>query len=232
MPKRDVPKPKFSNLLHGLPERLLAPLFVDASQKELPANATLFAVGDAGDGCYRIERGLVKVAMTSPTGEERIISLLGPGAIVGELSMIDGLARSASVSALQDSVLRFVSRQTFLDFAKAHPEMHQQLVSILATRLREANEALMAATFLPAKARVARALLEIAEHMGKDSAHGRIVLNQKVNQADIASLAGVARENVSRALSGWRKRRLITRTANQYCINDIAALQSEVEFGA
>jgi CRP/FNR family cyclic AMP-dependent transcriptional regulator len=112
--------------------------------------------------------------------------------------MIDGLARSGSVCALQDSLLRFVSRKAFLDFAKQHPEMYHQLVSILATRLREANEALVAATFLSAKGRVARAFLEIAEHMGEDSAHGRIVLNQKVNQADLAALAGVARENVSR----------------------------------
>ena len=226
MPMRDLPK--VSNLLHGLPERLLAPLFVGASQYALAANATLFAAGDAGDGCYRIERGLVKVGMTSPTGEERIVSLLGPGAIVGELSMIDGLARSASVCALQDSVLRFVSRQTFLDFTKAHPEMYQELVSILATRLREANEALVAATFLSAKGRVARAFLEIAEHMGADRPEGRIVLNQKVSQADLAALAGVARENVSRAMSDWRKRKLITRAENHYCINDIAALDPKL----
>jgi CRP/FNR family cyclic AMP-dependent transcriptional regulator len=229
MPLRGLPK--LSNLLHQLPERLLAPLFGGATQHVLAANATLFAAGDAGDGCYRIERGLVKVAVTSPTGEERIVSLLGPGAIVGELSMIDGLPRSANVCALQDSRLRFVSRKTFLDFAKTHPDIHQELVSILATRLREANDALVAATFLSAKGRVARAFLEIAELMGVNSTNGRIVLNLKISQADLAALAGVARENVNRAMSDWRKRKLITRSENHYYINDIAALRSEMEFG-
>jgi CRP-like cAMP-binding protein len=57
----------------------------------------LFLAGDSGDGCYRVEDGLLKVTMISQTGRERILALLGPGAIVGEMSMIDRLPRSANV---------------------------------------------------------------------------------------------------------------------------------------
>src|SRR5262249_15880188 len=92
--------------------KLSAPLFHAAQPRHLNAGERLFAVGDAGDGCYLLDQGLLKVTVTSPRGEERIIAILGPGAIVGELSMIDGMPRSASVAALRDSTLRFVSRQS------------------------------------------------------------------------------------------------------------------------
>src|ERR1700746_1199899 len=81
--------PKRSNVLSGFPERLLSELFEDAVAHKLRDGEVLFRAGDVGDGCYRIQRGLVKVVVTSQKREERIISLLGPDAIVGELSMID-----------------------------------------------------------------------------------------------------------------------------------------------
>src|SRR5262249_14912236 len=102
-------KPKASTLLTELPESLLSGLFQDAVKHNLPDGEALFRAGDAGDGCYRIETGLVKIVVASQHGEERIISLLGPGAIVGELAIIDGGPRSASVIAIADCSLCFVS---------------------------------------------------------------------------------------------------------------------------
>src|SRR5438128_4496871 len=101
-----------------------AQLFRAAQPCHLKVSDRLFAIGDAGDGCYRLDQGLLKVVVASPRGEERIIAILGPGAIVGELAMIDGLPRSASVVALHDCVLRFVSREAFTRRANMHPETH------------------------------------------------------------------------------------------------------------
>src|SRR5216683_3781822 len=106
-------KPKISNVLNvlsELPETLLSGLFEDAIVQNLRDGEALFRAGDAGDGCYRIQTGLVKILVASQQGEERIISLLGPNAIVGELSMIDGRPRSASVIAIADCLLSFVTR--------------------------------------------------------------------------------------------------------------------------
>jgi CRP/FNR family transcriptional regulator len=103
----------------------------------------LFRAGDVGDGCYRIQIGLVKIVVASQQGEERIISLLGPNAIVGELSMIDGRPRSASVVAIADCSLSYVSQDKFQKYSEAHPE----LTRTLARRLRDADEALAAADF-------------------------------------------------------------------------------------
>src|SRR5215207_657210 len=188
--------------LSVLPETLLTDLFKESTAHSLPEGVALFRAGDAGDGCYRIQTGLVKIVVTSHQGEERIISLLGPGAIVGELSMIDGEPRSASVVAVADCALSFVSRARFQKCAEADPELMGYLVKTLTRRLREADDALAASTFLTVKGRLARALLNLAEYAGEENG-GRIELRLKIGQADLAAMAGVARENVSRTMSEW-----------------------------
>jgi CRP/FNR family cyclic AMP-dependent transcriptional regulator len=228
-------KSKVSNLLNVLseiPEALLSELFQDAIAQNLRDGEALFRAGDVGDGCYRIKTGLVKIVVASQHGEERIISLLGPDAIVGELSMIDGRPRSASVIAIADCSLSFVSRARFQKYTEAHPELTSYLVRILARRLREADDTLAAATFLSVKGRLARALLNLAEYVGEENGGGRIQLRHKISQGDLAAMAGVARENVSRTMSEWRKRDIVTRSSDYYCINDPRALALDMEFGS
>jgi CRP/FNR family transcriptional regulator, cyclic AMP receptor protein len=228
-------KPKASNVynvLSELPEKLLSELFKEATAHNLRDGEALFRAGDVGDGCYRIQTGLVKIVVASQQGEERIISLLGPDAIVGELSMIDGRPRSASVVAIADCSLSFVSRAKFQKYTEAHPELTSYLVRTLARRLREADDALAAATFLSVKGRLARALLNLAEYVGEDNGGGRIQLRHKISQSDLAAMAGVARENVSRTMSEWRKRDIVTRSSDYYCINDPRALALDMEFGS
>jgi CRP/FNR family transcriptional regulator, cyclic AMP receptor protein len=221
-------KRKAPNVLSALPERLLSELFEDAVAHKLRDGEVLFRAGDVGDGCYRIHTGLVKVVVTSQRGEERIISLLGPDAVVGELSMIDDRPRSASVVAIADCSLSFLSRAKFQTCVDSHPELTSYLVRTLARRLRGADDGLAATTFLSVKQRLARALLNLAEYVGEENG-GRIQLRLQIGQADLAAMAGVARENVSRTMSEWRKREIVTRSSNYYCINDPKALAQDME---
>ena len=218
-----------SSLLSGVPEHLSANLFATATPSRLRADEVLFLAGDAGDGCYRVEDGLLKVTMVSRSGSERILAFLGAGAIVGELSIIDGLPRSASVVAVRDSTLSFLSRAAFEDFARDHPEIYKSLVTLLATRLREADAALAAGSFLPLRGRVACTLLELAQDFGQDVGAGRIVIRQKIGQSDLAAMAGIARENVSRILNDWKRRKLVSRLSGYYCLENKAQLQNEAE---
>src|SRR6266571_4156173 len=121
---KSVPRPE--SLLAALPAELSHSLFVKARPVSLAASQTLFVAGDEGDGCYRIEEGLLKASVAAPTGGERILAILGPGAVVGELSVIDGAARSASVAALRDSKLSFVGRAAFEAVAQSTPELYRQ----------------------------------------------------------------------------------------------------------
>src|SRR6476620_5081921 len=158
----------------GLPKEIASELFASATFHRLKAGDTLFQTGDAGDGCYRLDKGLLKVSLISPQVRERIIAIITPGAVVGDLAVIDGLPRSASVHALTDCELRFLSRAAFERLAQDHPEIHQYLVKLLAARLRQADEIIASLAFLPANARVAYALLGLAENLGEETDSGAV----------------------------------------------------------
>jgi CRP/FNR family transcriptional regulator, cyclic AMP receptor protein len=226
MANPDRPGP---SLLSALPGHLATDLFAGAKSVRLAADKVLFLASDPGDGCYRIEEGLLKVTMVSRTGSERILSFVGRGSIVGELSMIDGLPRSAAVVAVRDSELSFLSRAAFETFAQQHPAVYKTLVTLLARRLRETDTTIAAGSFLPLKGRVAATLLELAEHFGQDVGSGRIVIRQKIGQADIAAMAGIARENVSRILNDWKRRKLVSRLSGYYCLENKKQLEHEAE---
>jgi CRP/FNR family transcriptional regulator len=140
------------SLLSELQGHLSVDLFAGATTARRAVDEVLFVAGDAGNGCYRVEDGLVKVTMMSRAGVERILTFLGPGAIVGELAMIDGRPRSASVVAVRETMLKFLSRATFDEFAREHPEVYKNLVKVLATRLRLTDETVAAGSFLSLKA--------------------------------------------------------------------------------
>jgi CRP/FNR family cyclic AMP-dependent transcriptional regulator len=223
------PSPTGPSLLSGLPGHLSVNLFNAATPVKLAADETLFMAGDVGDGCYRVEAGLLKVTMLSRSGNERILAFLGPTAIVGELSIIDGLPRSASVVAVRDAQLSFISRAAFEDFAGKHPEVYKSLVTLIAARLRETDAVIAAGSFLPLRGRVACTLLELAQDFGQDVGSGRIVIRQKIGQSDLAAMAGIARENVSRILNDWKRRKLVSRLSGYYCLENKAQLEHEAE---
>src|SRR6266436_7133456 len=223
---------KSSNLLKGLPEGLTSRLVENSVRGQAKPDSVLFSAGEPGDGLYIIEAGLLKVVMESPGGEERVISLLGPGEFAGELAMIDGLPRSASVVVLRDCSYRFISKESFQEFAATHPEFYRELARVLSMRLREADQELAAATFLSGKGRLARVLLDLAGYVGEPSGSGSVTFNHKISNGDLAAMAGMARENVSRVLGEWRDRKLVSQPAHYHCIHDIAALEREMNLTA
>jgi CRP/FNR family transcriptional regulator, cyclic AMP receptor protein len=200
------------NLLSGLPPEYSSRLLVNAPAIDLTKGQALFQIGAPADGCYWLNKGVLKVSITSNQGAERILAILGPGSIVGELALIDGLPRSASVQALRDSRLTFVSRNHFRECLRESPKLYALLVDTLVARLRHADEEAAAASFLSLKARVARALLQFAKHLGEPTATpDQVIVRNKIRQEDLAALADVARENANRILSEWRKRKIIVR---------------------
>jgi CRP/FNR family cyclic AMP-dependent transcriptional regulator len=207
-----------------------AHLFHEARKIRLNAGQALFLVGDPGDGCYWVVEGLLKVHVVSHSGSDRILAILGAGTIVGELSMFDGAPRSASVSAIRASTLTFVSRAAFDAMLNTHPEVYRELSIILAHRLRDIDDAMAATSFLSLKGRAARPLLALADAFGHDVGDGRIVIRQRVNQSDIAAMAGIVRENFSRVLCDWTDRSLVSRAAGYYCLEKKSVLERESEF--
>jgi CRP/FNR family transcriptional regulator, cyclic AMP receptor protein len=218
------------DLLSQMPNDLSGRLFTTARLVRLKANQMLFLAGDPGDGCYRVDLGLLKVTVVSPTGGERILAVLGAGAMVGELSMIDGAPRSTSVAAITDAELSFIGRAAFQTFAETHPDVYKHAMVLLARRLRDTNAVVAASSFLSLKGRVARALLSLAQAFGRDVGSGRVLIHQKVSQSDLAAMAGIARENVSRILNEWKRDAVVSRLSSYYCLENKKELERESEF--
>jgi CRP/FNR family transcriptional regulator, cyclic AMP receptor protein len=218
---------KVSSTRFGLPEDIASELFARATSHCLKANDTLFQSGDTGDGCYRLNSGMLKVIVTSSQGDERILAILAPGAIVGDLAMIDGLPQPASVVALTDCELCFVSRTAFEHFASQNAEIYQYLVKVLAARLRQADKHIASLAFLTAKGRVAYALLEIAESLGEQTGSGEVLIPRMINQKGLAAMSGVARENVNRVLGDFQ-RSIVSKSSEAYRIDNRAKLKREV----
>src|SRR5262249_6953013 len=209
-------------------EPLSTSLFAGAASRHLNVGEALLIAGAPSDGCYRLEQGLLKVVVTSSWGEERILAMLGPGEIVGELGIIDGGPRSASVFAVRDCELSFISRVAFEERATRHPEIYQYLINVLATRVRQTDEVVAATSFLTVQARLARALLELGKYVGQDDGAGRVVIRHKICRGDLAAMAGIARENVSRVMSDWKRNKVVARLSGLYCLIDITALEHTV----
>ena len=215
------------NVLGRLPPELAAKLLVGERTITLREGQTLFERGDAGDGCYWLRRGVLAVLITSANGEQRILALLGAGAVVGEIAMIDGLPRSATIQAVRDCELTFVSRAAFTEMMSRHPELYRDIVMTLAARLRQSDEDMVASSFLTVRARVARALLELVRHLGEDLGSGRVRIRRKISQSDLGAMAGVARESVSRTVSAWLKQDVVEGSARTGYVVHEAALRAE-----
>ncbi|QCI65116.1 Crp/Fnr family transcriptional regulator [Phreatobacter stygius] len=202
----------------ALPSDMTSRLLDRAMPVKLDPGQVLFLAGDPGDGCYLIDDGLLKVELASENGIQRILALLRPGSVVGELSLIDGHPRSASVSALKAARLRFIPRIAFDDLVARDAAICRAIAVLLAGRLRDTNLALATANFMAVKGRVAVALVALAEGFGQDVGSGRILIKVKLGQADIAAMAGVSRETASRMLNDWLRRGDISRLAGYYCL--------------
>ena len=131
--------------------------------------------------------------------------------------------------AVRDAAASFLSRAAFDAFAEKHHELYKELIRLLAKRLRETDRAVAASTFLSLKGRMARILLELADHFGQEVEPARIVIRQKITQTDLAAMAGIARESVTRILNDWQRNKQVSRLSGYYCLEDKAQLEHQVE---
>ena len=210
--------------LAGLAPDLARSLSALARTASLAANEVLFLSGDPGDSMYAILDGSLKVAVISAEGSEQLLAILGPGHVVGEMALLDGRPRSATVQAIKASRVARIDKADFDRFAEANPGVYRHMLGLVSQRLRQANDVLAARSFLPLPGRVAVALLQLGETFGKPLPDGRLLVHYKISQADLAAMAGAARENVSRILNTWKREGIISRISGYYCINNPADL--------
>ena len=186
-------------LLSGLEPSELERIAQVAIPRSFPKGARVFHEGDRTDACYVIRAGEVRVTREHPDGRAIAPATLGPGELVGELAMLDGGVRSASVEALTDVDLLAVSAADMKGLLERNAEITAKLVIALTKRLRETNERISRQSFQTVPSRVAGVLSQLVSE--ENAEHGRDGVTIRMNQADLAQLAGTSRESVSRFLA-------------------------------
>jgi CRP/FNR family transcriptional regulator, cyclic AMP receptor protein len=170
-----------------------------AVPRSFPKGTRVFHEGDHSDACYIIRGGSFRVTREHPDGRAITLANLGPGDIFGELAMLDGEVRSASVEALSDGELLALPAVDVRGLLARHPEITVKLVAALVRRLRQANERISRQSFQTVPSRVAGVLSQlVAEESPWRGGEGVTI---RMNQADLAQLAGTSRESVSRFLA-------------------------------
>jgi len=177
----------------------LDPVASVAVPRSFPKGVRVLREGDATDACYIVRSGDLRVTREHPDGRAIALATLGPGDIFGELAMLDGGTRSASVETLSESELLALPASDMRRVVAEHGEIAAKLIVALTRRLRETNERVARQSFQTVPSRVAGVLLQlIAEEAAPE---GRLGVTVRMNQADLAQLAGTSRESVSRFLA-------------------------------
>jgi len=186
-------------LLSGLEPAELERIAHVAIPRSFPKGSRIFHEGDQSDACYVIRSGEVRVTREHPDGRAIALATLGPGELVGELAMLDGGVRSASVETLTEVELLAVSAADMKGLLERNAQITAKLVVALTKRLRETNERISRQSFQTVPSRVAGVLDQL---VSEDNAEqGRDGVTIRMNQADLAQLAGTSRESVSRFLA-------------------------------
>jgi CRP-like cAMP-binding protein len=165
----------------------------------------LFHEGQLGDRMYIITGGKVKLGHTAPDGRESILAILGPGELLGELSLFDPGPRTATAIALTDLTALGLGHAALRPWLTGRPEVAESLLQALARRLRRTNEALADLVFSDVPGRVAKALLELGDKFGQQMPDG-VHVTHDMTQEELAQLVGASRETVNKALADFATR--------------------------
>ena len=181
----------------------LAPLL---HRKAFAAGATLMTAEQAGEVVYFILSGTVKVYAEHEDGSEVILSILGRGEIVGEMSALDQPMRSASVVTLENTVALWMDRATFHRCLLTMPRLAYNLAYVLSARLRMADEQIRALACLEVENRIARQLIAFADRYGQSQPNGDTHIPIRLTQGDIAALIGASREHINKVIVAYKER--------------------------
>ena len=210
-------------LFSALDAEAAAALRASMTEKRVPRSGVIFSEGEPGDRMYVILDGKVKLGQTSPDGRESLLAVLGPGEVFGELSLFDPGPRTATATAVTDTVVVGLGHADLRPWLTGRPEVAEALLQALAQRLRRTNEALADLVFSDVPGRVAKQLLELADKFGQPGPDG-VLVHHDLTQEELAQLVGASRETVNKALADFTGRGWIEVDQRQVLLMDMERL--------
>jgi CRP-like cAMP-binding protein len=212
----------------GLSEAELTFLAQRAVPRKFSAGEIVFSEGDPCTGMYVVEAGHIRIFKTSTGGREQVLSIDGPGSSVAELPVFDGGNYPASVSAVEDSTLLFISKQDFQSLCLTHPQVALKVLRVVGARLRKLVGIIEELSFTTVRHRLAGFLVRLAQREGTKVSAGIEVTLPASNQ-ELASQIGTVRELVSRNLSRFQSEKLIEMDGRRVVIANLKTLESELD---
>ena len=191
---------------------------------DVPRGDVLFHEGEPGDSLYVIHSGTVKLGRRSSDGRENLLAVLGPGELLGELSLFDPGLRTATATALTDAVVLQMGHDELTRWLATTPSVAEHLLRTLARRLRRTNEALADLVFTDVPGRVAKALIDLSQRFGQPVPDG-VRVAHGLTQEELAQLVGASRETVNKALADFATRGWIRREGRAVVLLDSARLE-------
>ena len=185
----------------------LEPKAIDALARvartvSLEKRQQLFHKGDAGSTVYVVASGKLKALTTSDEGDDVVFSILGGGEVLGEVALLGGSPRTATVTAIEPAELIMLDRRDFLAFLKSHPEVSIKLLEVLAQRVMRISEFVEDTLFLNLPLRLAKKMLDLARLYGEQTDAG-IRLDLKLSQEEWGDLVGATRESINKPVRAW-----------------------------
>ena len=195
--------------------------------RKFSAGEIVFNEGDACAGMYVVQSGSIRIFKTSAGGREQVLSIDGPGGSVAELPVFDGGNYPASVSAVEDATLLFISKQDFHALCLAHPQVALKVLRVVGARLRKLVGIIEELSFTTVRHRLAASLARMARREGTKVSGGIEITLPGSNQ-ELAAQIGTVRELVSRNLSRFQSEKLIQMDGRRVVITNLKALEAEL----
>jgi CRP-like cAMP-binding protein len=218
--------PTAGGFLDRLDPRTRGELEAAGRSRRYPAGATLFAEGDPGTFVVLIVEGRAKVVATTPEGTEVVLSIRGPGDLVGEMAAVDigSVPRMAGVVALEPLSSRVLTTAEFVSFLETHTDAAMALLRTMAGRMRDSERRRVEFGAYDTARRLADLLVELTGTHGRATADG-IHVELPLTQQDLAGLVGCSRESVARALVALRSRGLVSTGRRSLTVRDVDGLR-------
>ena len=200
------------------------------SGRRLVRGELLFSIGDPPDHIYIVEQGRVRVWAVSASGTEVTLNVLGVGAVFGEIAMLDGSERTASVSALDEAELIVIPKAAFDRALDADSRLARNVIALLCDRLRWVSQRMEDSALRTAPERLARLLTFFCEDHGQQTPNGiRLALN--LTQSELARWSLMSRENLNKTLNRWAEEGFVTQARGEIIVHDLARIEDIAELG-
>jgi CRP-like cAMP-binding protein len=191
-----------------LEQRELDLLVKSTTTKRLKPKEVLCRKGDPGNQLYGILSGSLKVTTTGTDGKDVMFGLMGPGEVIGEIALLDGEERSATVTAVENTELLTLHRRELIPYLEANPRAAIGLAGVLASRVRQLSDRAEDRQTMPLPGRIAKRLLSLSEKHGKQPIVGGPI-EVRMPQQDLADLIGTSRESVNKQLRAWEEEGIV-----------------------